>query len=238
MLATFLVLLLPFSQATFQFLEPCEQVGQYEYCEVKVDGYPEPVAIISPQNEEIYSVKVHWHGYILDPTSPFDRSLKSYVETLSLLPTVNGERVIIPKSVGKCETFFKNVTSLNAFLESLKDFIPEKSEIELSAHSGSGAFIAQLLTNEEIKNLIGVHYVDALYADVTVEQIKKWKLAHPKTELSVSYVKGTTTAKYSEALLGSLKNDRSVRSYKLDPFLSYMDILPHYFVIKDVWPFL
>lgn len=215
----------------------CESVRGFEYCEVKIASYPEPIAVISPKNAA-QSVKIHFHGYLVNPQSNYDRSIRSYIETLSLFPSSLSERVIIPRSRGQCDTYAKHIPDFKKFLSDLGKWIPDDAPIELSAHSGAGEFLGNWISKSEIENVRGVHFIDAIYSQKTADQVIAWGKNHSDDPVTVGYVRGSRTELHSKkvvAAIGSNSGFKVFMQYKLPPGVTESH---HYFILRRLWPLL
>ncbi|MCM0605201.1 MAG: hypothetical protein KA715_03860 [Xanthomonadaceae bacterium] len=211
----------------------CETLNGYDYCEVEVEGYPEKIAVISPKGT-VNSVRLYFQGYIINPQYPYDRSLKSLVTSLKLYPTTQSERVIIPRSIGKCDTYKNSIPKLSQFIESLHEWIPDGAKLSLNAHSGAGAFVSNWIKEEEIQGLAAVRVFDGIYSAETVSQLETWKATHPESFLGVSFVKGWTSEKYSKILQSKILIKEYTKFHRYIPPPNAKES-PHYSIVRSAW---
>lgn len=213
----------------------CETLNSYSYCEIRVEGYPQKIAVISPKSGDITSVKLYFKGYTMSTQSMYDRSVKSLATSLMLYPTHPSERVIIPMSVGECTTYKKSISKLSDFLETLKEWIPEGASLSINAHSGAGAVVSNWITQEEITNLKEVRLFDAIYSDQTVSELEKWKLTHTDSRLAVASVKGWRADQFAYKLEQKLKDAQQVKFYLMMPQHHPKAESPHYSIVRSSW---
>jgi hypothetical protein len=144
--------------------------SDYLHCINKISNYPNPVHFYYPKKSiEITHVNIHFHGHNIEG---FDH-LKNFGEML--VQSELNSILVVPESIGKCETydgFFKSkVNGINF----LKDVIAlnniQLSTLSFSGHSGAYRVLRTLFAYEDLEKniglkLIGVGLFDATYSEV------------------------------------------------------------------------
>ncbi|MBI3541696.1 MAG: hypothetical protein HY075_00255 [Deltaproteobacteria bacterium] len=136
--------------------------GKGLFCKGKLDAsaYPEPIVLIVPPGYRVHHnapVVLYLHGHLSEGET-FDSTLEKYRFDQMYAKTKRQAILVIPSSLGKCDTFKSQLRTdagfralLDAVYKALADSglsaAREPGSILLTGHSGSYSTIESILTN-------------------------------------------------------------------------------------------
>ena len=144
----------------------------YQECLMKLKSYPQEVLVLVPESSE--SVRIHFHGFILGLYPEYETTLPGMIQAFNLESRIcqSKEVVIVPRSLGKCETFEETFTSSESVRSLLSELNLTGLPLHLSAHSGGGKTLARLLRTDLQVNRISLF--DALYGQTEKNNVARW----------------------------------------------------------------
>jgi pimeloyl-ACP methyl ester carboxylesterase len=166
----------------------------YTDCRVKLAGYPQEIAILSPKDNATNILQYHFHGFRFNDNYSwqFDRSLNHVIQGFQLERAVCGDErktLIIPYSSGQ------NIDYRNYFISADKftDFhhailqqlnLTQANEIHLSAHSGGGKTVSMIAANSAL-SINKVIIYDGIYGQTWSDDLIKWVKSPEKKSLKL-----------------------------------------------------
>lgn len=185
----------------------CILYSRTSVCLLRVDGYPQPVAIFVPPDFDSRSrrIGVFLHGWVQGDS--FDKNVSVLAQDFEIAQALEKARssdlLILPYSRGRnldYDASFRSRTEFESFLRSVLSRVGKSDPLGFSAHvlGHSGAFrtIGRILKNYseagfafEIER---VALLDATYRGLDHEAFRGWLLAGTKT-LNVVYLPSTPT---------------------------------------------
>jgi hypothetical protein len=149
----------------------------FKHCVNNFKNYPRPIHFFIPTNidfEKVVYLNLHFHGFNLEGHDHFNKKYADYGAYL-VSSGLNGV-MIIPESIGKCETynsFFESQDRTQKFFNELNTSFDEALEKKFifSGHSGAYKVLNKLFSNTKLEEVVGspisgVGLFDATYASV------------------------------------------------------------------------
>jgi hypothetical protein len=199
----------------FSCTRPAASKGKTLRCIGKVNGYPQPVAIIVPPNyvpTEKTDTVFYLHGWNSNPRQSLEQKLESPAFNLehNFAATRRNELLIVPFSEGNCDDYKKALAdpaSFKTFTENLgtlskaaglsKSAAP--GDLTLSGHSGAWDPIASILTGGARSEAIRDVFLFDSMAGKT-DQFANWLRANPEHRLWTSVTQGNDLTVRNHAL--------------------------------------
>lgn len=204
----------------------------------KTSYYPNKIAIFykNAESSNIKNIILHLHGHRtfrknLNRVETFQDILNEFNFNELLSQTnLKDAILIVPASIGKCDTYKEYLSSIqgfDAFLNSifLEVLQPKKMHIDfenlkitLSGHSGSYNPIAQILKDNNINESKFFHYVekinlfDALYGEI--ETYSNF-IKNNKIKFNLVAVKNTKTSQNQKLLYALLNSQNNYLKLKI-----------------------
>ena len=204
----------------------CEAVTvkgcEYTQCIAPADflkSYPKPVAFLIPKGlTHPESLKVHFHGYTTFQNK-WDKSLKSLIKSFEFgsATCLNKTQIIsVPFSQNNKEADFVehlgNENQFNAYIEEFQQIINHsfKDAITLSAHSGGGKIIGNILHANKNQNIEELQIYDGLYAKSWADKLHAWHIKNLSKKIKLYAIKDSAPATWSEYLLNKASGHESL----------------------------
>ena len=183
------------------------------------NNYPKPVTILIPKNLSYpKSLKVHFHGFSYFGKK-WDKNIESMNSSFKFGVSTckkKDEIILIPYSENnKNNDFHKYFPNSNKFISFLneveiKSIMSNKLPITLSAHSGGGKVIANIVKDDTLVNRIGaIELYDALYSKYWADNIYNWVDKNQNAKLKIASIKNTTTSTWSNYLYKKIESSIS-----------------------------
>ena len=185
-----LIICLFFSLHSFSRETECLRVSDSNadllHCKTKLKNYPEVVHFYIPHHLDLklpLQLFTHFHGHNLKGYNHFSKSYGDY--GLFLLKSMANAVLVIPESLGNCETydkFFSDKKRAVQFFSEVESEIEKMtlmkiSSVALSGHSGAYRVLNRLIgyanSEEEVFSKISsLGLFDATYG--AISEIEKW----------------------------------------------------------------
>jgi hypothetical protein len=222
----------------------------YEIESVKVASYSRPWILVRASHqgpETVSEIRLHLHGWTQDPQTgkgfypqfdfnwpnpyaqPTMTDFQKFVDGYGIGRDVDlhPERmVLIPISRGHCDQYRELLNEFDQkYLQVLESFGIDSNQIKLtqvSAHSGGGDVLSQLLVDSKIRafsNVDRVVFYDAIYSDQTRNRLISWLKLNSSEfskELLLPVIYGQSPFLRSRSILTAFPNQEENEMKQID----------------------
>ena len=175
-------------------------------CRIRVEGYPQEVAVLIPPYADYKTVTVFFHGFIFNKErdkTP-DAIMKDFDIVKAFQESKSNRILIIPFSTGQNKDYrqyFKNKLDIQMFLANVYKVFGMKTMVEdmqIIAHSGAYLTVQKLVADpsKEIQSfkISQVTLLDATYSEFN-PQIFNRSLKSGDNKMTVIYLRNSPTEK-------------------------------------------
>ena len=192
-------------------------------CQLRVEGYPQEIAVLIPPYADFKQVTIFLHGFSFGKAR--DKNLTAIMNDFEIAKAFkesNTNRIlIVPFSAGQNKDYrkyIKNKSDLQAFLNNLYRAFALKVSVEdihLVGHSGSFVTIQDLVQDRSAntinQKITQVTLLDATYSQFKPSAFTEW-LRSGEHKMTVIYLKNSPTQKKALELWGRFSKDKPGQS--------------------------
>ncbi len=189
-------------------------------CQIKVEGYPQEVAVLIPAYADFKQVTVFFHGFSFGKERDKDLSaIMNDFEVAKSFKEAKTKRIlVIPFSAGQNVDYrklIKNKLDLQVFLASVYKSFGIKVMVEdaqLIAHSGAFLTVQDILKDKSSENenlkISQVTMLDATYSKFEPKVYTDWLKSGGDNKMTVIYLKNSPTEKMAMKLWGQYSGQK------------------------------
>lgn len=185
-------------------------------CQIKVEDYPQDVAVLIPPYADYKHVTIFFHGFSFGKKR--DRNLNAIMDDFEIIKSFQEsgtDRIlIIPFSSGKnndYRKFIKNKNDMNKFLANLYKVFSIKTSIEdihFIGHSGAHVTIQNILKDPSSNTQVSqVTLLDATYSSLEPKVFTNW-LKSGEKKMTAIYLKNSATEKMALRLWNLFSSEK------------------------------
>ena len=175
-------------------------------CRIRIEGYPQEVAVLIPPYADYKNVTLFLHGFIFgkERDKNLDAIMKDFDIVKAFKESKSNRILIIPFSSGQNKDyrqFFKNKLDVQMFLANVYKVFGMKTYVEdmqIIAHSGAYLTTQKLIEDPstEIKSfrISQVTLLDATYSEFNPRVFNRW-LKSGDYKMTVIYLRNSPTEK-------------------------------------------